>query len=63
MLLIFSDDSSSKTFVCYEALGLIGKILTATHCLLLLDIAVVRFFGFLLFGFFWWFLFTFQRCF
>lgn len=41
MLLIFSDDSSSETFLCYEALGLVDKTVTATHCILLLDIAVL----------------------
>lgn len=32
VLLIFSDDSSSEIFLCYEALVLVDKILTATHC-------------------------------
>lgn len=44
VLLIFSDDSSSEIFLCYEALVLVDKILTATHCGLWLDIAVVWFF-------------------
>lgn len=41
VLSIFSGDCSSETFFCYGALGLVDKILTATHCILLLDIAVV----------------------
>lgn len=41
MLLIFSGDSSSETFLCYEAFGLVDKTVAATHCILLLDIAVL----------------------
>lgn len=41
MLLISSDDSSSETSLYYEAFGLVDKVLTATHCILLLDIAAV----------------------
>jgi len=47
VLFIFSDDASPETVLCYEALGLVDKILTETRCILLLDMAVMIFFFFL----------------
>lgn len=46
MLLLFCGDFSSEMFLSVsDSLGLVDKILTATHCISLLDIAVRLFNG------------------